>query len=256
VIDNTYVSRKSRAPVIATASKHGMPVRCIWLSTSVEDAQVNAASRIVSRYDRLLSPEEMRQIAKRDITAFGPAVQFRYQRDLEPPDPSEGFAEIEERPFLRTHQTAFTNRAVLLWCDGVLRRSRSGARTPSSADDVEVLTGRSETLERYQADGWRLLGLSWQPEIAEKAMTVEEVESALARTRELLGVEIEMAYCPHAAGPPICWCRKPLPGLGVMFVHRHRLDPAQCIYVGAGSQDPGFARRLGFQYREADVFFA
>jgi hypothetical protein len=46
-----------------------------------------------------------------------------------------------------------------------------------------------------------------------------------------------------------------LPGLAVAFIERYRLDPAQCIYVGAGAQDPGFARRLGFQYREAEEFF-
>jgi hypothetical protein len=28
------------------------------------------------------------------------------------------------------------------------------------------------------------------------------------------------------------------------------------IYVGGGPQDPGFARRLGFQYRDAGEFFA
>ena len=73
--------------------------------------------------------------------------------------------------------------------------------------------------------------------------------------QELLGVAIEVEYCPHAAGPPVCWCRKPLPGLGVVLIERHGLDPAACIYVGAGPQDPGFARRLGFQYRDADEFF-
>ena len=74
--------------------------------------------------------------------------------------------------------------------------------------------------------------------------------------QEQLGVSIEVLYCPHAAGPPKCWCRKPLPGLGVVFIQRHRLDPSQCIYVGAGPQDRGFARRLGFQYRDAGEFFA
>jgi histidinol phosphatase-like enzyme len=74
--------------------------------------------------------------------------------------------------------------------------------------------------------------------------------------RELLGVAIEVEYCPHGAGPPTCWCRKPLPGLGVLFIQRHKLDASRCIYVGAGPQDPGFARRLGFQYREAADFFA
>ncbi len=73
---------------------------------------------------------------------------------------------------------------------------------------------------------------------------------------ELLGLDIEVGYCPHAAGPPRCWCRKPLPGLGVLFIHRHRLDPERCIYVGAGTQDPGFARRLALTYRNAADFFA
>ena len=52
----------------------------------LEDAQVNAAWRIVSSYGRLLGPEEIRGASKQDIAAFGPAVQFRYQRELEPPD--------------------------------------------------------------------------------------------------------------------------------------------------------------------------
>jgi histidinol phosphatase-like enzyme len=78
----------------------------------------------------------------------------------------------------------------------------------------------------------------------------------LSRTREQLGVTIEFEYCPHAAGPPRCWCRKPLPGLGVFLIHRPQLDPAACIYVGDGSQDARYAERLGFLYRAAREFFA
>ena len=256
VLDNTYVSRKSRAAVIQTSSHRGLPVRCVWLSTGLEDAQVNAAGRIVSRYGRLLGPEEMREASKQDTAAFGPAVQFRYQRELEPPDPSEGFSRIEVVTFERRRDPSFTNRALLLWCDGVLRRSRSGRRTPLSAEDVEVFAERGEVLRRHQAAGWLVLGLSWQPEIADDTMTSVQVDEGLARMQELLGVTIETAYCPHGAGPPTCWCRKPLPGLGVVFIQRHKLDAAQCVYVGAGPQDPGFARRLGFQDRDAADFFA
>ena len=255
VLDNTYVSRKSRAGVIGIASKHGLPVRCLWLSTSVEEAQVNAVRRMVARYGRLLGPDEIRGISRRDVSVFGPGVQFRYQRELEPPHPSEGFSEIEVVPFERRRDDAFSHRALVLWCDGVLRRSRSGHRTPVSADDVEVIAGRADTLRRLQDDGWRLLGLSWQPEIADETMSVEQVDAGFTRMRELLGVTIEVEYCPHAAGPPVCWCRKPLPGLGVIFIARHGLDPERCLYVGAGPQDLGFARRLGFQYRDADEFF-
>src|SRR5262249_34830460 len=41
VLDNTYVSRKSRASLIQLGEKVGLPVRCVWLSSSIEDAQVN-----------------------------------------------------------------------------------------------------------------------------------------------------------------------------------------------------------------------
>ena len=118
-----------------------------------------------------------------------------------------------------------------------------------------MFEGRAGVLRSYQIEGWRLLGLSWQPEIADETMSVEEVEAGFARMQELLGLKMEIDYCPHAAGPPVCWCRKPLPGLGVVCVERYALDPSQCIYVGAGPQDPGFARRLGFQYRNAEEFF-
>jgi aryl-alcohol dehydrogenase-like predicted oxidoreductase/histidinol phosphatase-like enzyme len=255
VLDNTYVSRQSRARVVGAAAKRGLPVRCVFLSTSVEDAQVNAVQRIVERYGRLLEPEELRTISKRDVAAFGPAVLFRYQRELEPPHPSEGFSRIDETPFVRTRDSSFRERAVLVWCDGVLRPSRSGPGTSVATNDEEVFAERGHVLRRYQDDGWRVLGLSWQPEVADKTMSADQVRAGFERMQKLLGLEIEVEYCPHAAGPPVCWCRKPLPGLGVVFIERHRLDPAQCIYVGAGPQDPGFARRLGFQYQSADEFF-
>jgi histidinol phosphatase-like enzyme len=98
--------------------------------------------------------------------------------------------------------------------------------------------------------------LSWQPEIAARAQTPEGANAVFDRMRELLGVPIEVEFCPHAAGPPVCWCRKPLPGLAVLFQHRHRLDLAQCIYIGSGSQDPGFARRLGLRYVDASALSA
>ena len=136
----------------------------------------------------------------------------------------------------------------------MLRRSRSGRRTPASPEDVEVLPGRREVLDRYRADGWRLLGLSWQPELSDGSMSAEVVAACFARTHELLGTDLDPLYCPHPGGPPVCWCRKPLPGLGVVFVQRHRLDAARCVYVGDGS-DRAFARRLGFHYRKADELF-
>jgi histidinol phosphatase-like enzyme len=250
VLDNTYPSRKSRAEVIRAASAHGLAVRCVWLSTSMEDAQMNAVWRIVSRYGRLPGDRELRSLQRKDPAVLPPAALFRYRRELEPPDIAEGFSAIDILPFQRRIDPSFTNTAVIVSCDDVILRSRSGLRMPLVAEDVEVVPSRAAVLRRYQNEGRRLLGISWQPDIAEGKQSAEGAEAVLARMRELLDLDIEVEYCPHGAGPPTCWCRKPLPGLGVVFIHRHRLDPARCIFVGSGPQDPGFARRGGFVYSE------
>jgi aryl-alcohol dehydrogenase-like predicted oxidoreductase len=234
VLDNTYVSRKSRAPVVHAAEKMGLPVRCVWLSTSVEEAQVNAVWRMLSTYGRLLAPEEMRRITRQDVNAFGPSVQFRYQRDLEPPHPSEGFSRIDVVPFERTRDASFGSRAVIVWFDR-----------------IEIADVDADVLRRYANDGWHVLGLSWRPEVGDDTGAALNVDESFARRRERLGIAMDVRYCPHAAGPPVCWCRKPLPGMAVAFIMQYRLDPAQCIYVGAGPQDPGFARRLGFTFRRS-----
>ncbi len=234
VLDNTYASRKTRAEVIQAAATHGLPIRCVWLSTSIEDAQTNAVWRIVTRYGRLPSDDDLAQFRRSDVALFLPGAQFKYRRELEPPDASEGFSRVDVVPFVRRRDSDFVNRAVIVSCDEV--------------GDLVRLASR---LREFRDAGYRLLGISWQPEIAEGKRSEAVVKTMFARECERLGLDVDVECCPHAAGPPRCWCRKPLPGLGVVFVNRYRLDPAQCLYVGAGPHDAGFARRLGFTFRDA-----
>lgn len=254
VLDNTYVARHSRNAVIEKAWEHGVPVRCVWLRTSLEDAQVNAVQRLLARHGRLLGPEELKAASKTDPNTFGPGVQLRHQRELDPPDASEGFSRVDQAAFER-RSPAGDRRALLFWYDGVLRKSRSGARTPTTPEDVEILPGRSDVLRRYRDDGFLLLGISWHPEIAMGTAGEAQVQACLARTHELLGLSLDALFCPHPDGPPVCWCRKPLPGLGVVFIERHRLDAARCLYVGDDGNDRALARRLGFQYSDQHDFF-
>jgi len=234
VLDNTYASRKARAEVIQAASAHGLPVRCVWLSTSIEDAQTNAAWRIVNRYGRLPGDNELKRLGRKDVAAFLPSVQFKYRRELEPPDVAEGFTRIDVEPFVRQPDPDFVNRAVIVSCDNV--------------DDLVRLASE---LRDYRDAGYRLLGISWQPEIGEGKRADGEVKAMFAIECDRLGLEIDVEFCSHPAGPPRCWCRKPLPGLGVMFVHRYKLDAGQCLYLGSGSHDAGFARRLGFRFHDS-----
>jgi aryl-alcohol dehydrogenase-like predicted oxidoreductase/histidinol phosphatase-like enzyme/predicted kinase len=253
VLDNTYLTRASRAAVIDAARSRGHAVRGVWLDTSLEDAQINAVWRMLRKYGRLLTPDELR--VSRDPAVLSPSTQFRAQRELEPPVVAEGFSTIDTRPFARTPDEGLVQRAVIFWCDGVLRRSRSGATRPRDADDVEPLVSHRDVLSQYSRDGWRLLAMSWEPEVTEQGKPVEDVEEAFRRLRDALALDLDYMFCPHAAGPPVCWCRKPLPGLGVLMIQRHLLDPSRCIYVGTTTQDASFARRLGFGYCRAEEFF-
>jgi aryl-alcohol dehydrogenase-like predicted oxidoreductase/predicted kinase len=231
VLDNTYASRKARAEVIAAAAAHRLPVRCVWLSTSLEEAQTNAVWRIVGRYGRLPADGEIARLRRSDVAAFLPNAQFKYRRELEAPDASEGFSRVDVVPFVRRHDPGFANRAVIVSCD--------------DAGDLEALAPR---LRAFRDEGYRLLGVSWQPAISDGTRSEPEVKAMFARESESLGFEMDVEICPHPAGPPRCWCRKPLPGLGVLFVHRYRLDPARCLYLGEGPHDAGVARRLGFRF--------
>jgi aryl-alcohol dehydrogenase-like predicted oxidoreductase/histidinol phosphatase-like enzyme/predicted kinase len=255
VLDNTYLSRASRNAVVEAAWAQGAPARCVWLQTSLEEAQVNVVQRMMARHGRLLGPDEMRRASRDDPGVIAPGVLFRHRRELEPPEPSEGFTRVDAVPFVRQPRAGYEGRAVVFWYDGVVRASRGGARSPRSPDDVAIVPGARDWLARHRDEGWRLCGVSWHPEVADETMGADEVEAVFARTHELLGLEIDHIWCPHGDGAPVCWCRKPLPGLGVVLIERHRLDPARCVYVGRDASDRTFARALGFTYREvADVF--
>jgi hypothetical protein len=255
VLDNTYATRQSRARVIRVAQQRGRAVRCVWLRTSLEDAQTNAVKRLVRRYGRLLMPEELAAVRAQDVAAFLPGTLFRYHRDFEPPDTAEGFSSVDVVDFVRQRDPSHDRRALIVWCDDILVRSRTGARVAITADDIELLEARAAVLRQWAADGWPLLGLAWRPELADGVATAVDVHQTFVAIQQALGVDIDIAWCPHGAGPPVCWCRKPLPGLGVVFIERYQLDPARCVYVGDGPHDAGFARRLGFTYRAAPEFF-
>jgi histidinol phosphatase-like enzyme len=234
VLDNTYPERASRFDVLETAWRHGVPVTCLWLRTSLEEAQVNAAARMVRKYGRLLSPEEMATVSRKDPNSFPPDAQFRYRQKLEPPRPEEGFLRIETIDFTREDPPGRTVRGLFFEYDGVLRAPR-----PVHPDRVEVLPGRGEAIRRFAAEGYRLLGVSYQPDVPE-----EVARACFQRTNELLGLEIEVEFCNHGGGPAVCWCRKPLPGLGVLLLERHGIDPARSLLIESSAADRGFASRL------------
>jgi aryl-alcohol dehydrogenase-like predicted oxidoreductase/histidinol phosphatase-like enzyme len=256
VLDNTYPSRKSRNEVIECAWQHGVPARCIWLRTSIADAQINAVTRLIGIHGRLPMPEELRERGKADPRYFGPEAQFRYERNLEAPVAEEGFTSIDEFTIVRHPTPNADARALILEYDDVLVMATSGGDPVVRVDDVALAPGRRVMLERYRAEGWLLFASAWRPQIGKGSTTRQDMDDCFARTRELLGLDIDMAVCPHDAGPPVCWCRKPLPGLILDFALRHRVALARSILVGRSPADRTLAQRLIMTYHDASEFFA
>ncbi len=227
VLDNTYPSRSSRAQVIRVARRHGLPVRGIVLDTPLHDAQRNAAARILARHGRLLEPAEM--IAAHEVP---PTAQFRYQRQLEPPQLDEGFAALEHVTFSRRTEPP-GSRVAIVELDNTIWRGR-----PST--HVELLPGARERLAALVARGFSLAGTAWQPEAFDPAID--------AQLAEQLGLPIAVVRCTHPPGPPVCWCRKPLPGLALLLAHRHGFSLTDSVHVGHSPADRGFAARAGIAF--------
>ncbi len=54
--------------------------------------------------------------------------------------------------------------------------------------------------------------------------------------------------CAHGEGPPLCWCRPPLPGLLLLLAHQHALDPAQCELHGTTQAHRVMAAAIGARF--------
>lgn len=246
VLDNTYPSRKSRNEVIETAWAHGVPARCVWLATEIGDAQINAILRMIEAHGRLPMPEEIRVLGKTDPRYLGPDAQFRYERTLEAPTLEEGFTRIDVSKFVRAPASRDGARALILDFDDLI---------DSDAPDAAIRPGRRETLSRFRDDGWLLFAHAWRPDLARGRATQATVDASFANARELLAVDIDLACCPHEAGPPICWCRKPIPGSALEFAHRRGVSLATSLVVGRSAADRTMSERLGAEFQSSESFW-
>lgn len=253
LLDNTFPTVESRKQFIDGAKQTDCPVKCLVMGTSIEDAQFNAALRMYQRKGRLLEPDDYKK--EKDPNLFPPAALFGYAKKFEEPTVAEGFDSVEKIPFVRKMGAEYCNKALILDYDGTLRKTKSGVNYPVTPDDVEILPGRSEKLLQYQKDGYKLLGVSNQSGIAKELVTDEMVRKCFDHTNDLLGVQIDYLFCPHGKFPIACYCRKPMPGHGVVLIEKYKLDRSQCIFVGDMTSDKTFAKRSGFKYVDQAVFF-
>ena len=152
---------------------------------------------------------------------------------------------------------AVDQKAIIVDFDDTIREVPDGAehRYPTKTSEVRIMPRRREVLKKYMQDGYRMLGVSNQSGIKKGVITKEMAEACFDKTLKKLKVDVEFVYCPHGPVPISCWCRKPMPGVGVYFIEYYHLDPSQCIMVGDQTTDKTFANRCGFQYVDQARFF-
>lgn len=253
VLDNTYRNIESRKPIIEVANKNKIPIRCVHLNTSFEDAQFNACKRMIQDTGHLLMPEELKYT--KNPNHFPPAALFSYRKDFEKPTVSEGFSKVEIVPFIREFDSTYVNKALILDYDDTIRTSIGNYDYPIKPNDVKILDGRSELIQEYRNQGCIIAGVSNQSGVAKNILSLKDAVDCFEKTNELLNQKIDYYFCPHNIPPVNCYCRKPHCGIGVMLIEKYKLNPSLCLFVGDQTTDQTFASRCGFQFQWAKDFF-
>ena len=222
VLDNTYATRASRSHVLEAALRHGARVRCVWLDTPLAQAQANMVERLLDRFGHLPTPEELEEAARREPGLMRPTSQMRVLRELEPPEEDEGFCKVERVPF---------------------ERQRSGGRTGVLvAAPALQSAGWDDAVAAIDATAPHLV-FDWRPD-----GSPDDLTDAAAALSSLVSGPLERAVCTHGGGPPICWCRPPLPGLPLAFARTHGIDPTRAVLVGTSSAHKALATTLGARF--------
>lgn len=213
VLDNTYGTRATRSRVVEIAAKHGLDVRCVWLDTPLEVAQVNAVQRLIEQHGKLPTPDELRELSRREPNAFAPNVQFRYRRELEAPSKDEGFSRIDVVAFERAPRVGHDRKGLVI-----------------AAEKASELAAE---IDRFDGS---VLAFAWLD--GKKPLPV-------------VPAGVELRVCTHGGGPPVCWCRPPLPGLVLEWMLRERVNPLTSRLYGTGPHHRTLARALGMTYLES-----
>lgn len=137
-------------------------------------------------------------------------------------------------------------RAVFLDRDGVVNRAevRDGKPYPPvSLATMEILPGVPEALRALHAEGWLLIVVTNQPDVARGAAKRADVEAINRHLQEALSID-EFRTCYHDAGDG-CDCRKPAPGALLAAAGAHGIDLQRSFMVGDRWRDMEAGVRAG-----------
>lgn len=129
-------------------------------------------------------------------------------------------------------------RAVFLDRDGVLNRAivREGKpHPPANLDELEILPGVKESLDRLHNANYLLIVVTNQPDVARGSIKREEVEKINNFLSSCLPIDV-FKTCYHDS-PDGCGCRKPKPGSLLSAAKDYEIDLSNSFMVGDRWQD-------------------
>jgi len=114
---------------------------------------------------------------------------------------------------------------------------------PADVEEMTLLPGVEEACARLRAEGFALVCVTNQPDIARGTVSSASVDAINQRLLTVLGLDA-VAVCPHDddAG---CNCRKPKPGLILDAAAELGLDLHHSVVVGDRWRDVEAGRRAG-----------
>jgi histidinol-phosphate phosphatase family protein len=139
------------------------------------------------------------------------------------------------------------HKAVFLDRDGTLIVERNYLSSP---DQVEIIPGVVEGLQRLAIAGYQLVIVTNQSGVGRGYFTIERVAEVHDRMFQLMGLDDSffagIYICPHTPSED-CVCRKPLPELVNRAAADLGLDLAQSWMIGDKPADLGLAKAAGLR---------
>jgi D-glycero-D-manno-heptose 1,7-bisphosphate phosphatase len=149
------------------------------------------------------------------------------------------------------------HRAVFLDRDGVINRSRvinGKPYPPLNLTTMEILPGVAQALESLSNEGFLLIVITNQPDVARgttSRATVEAINTYLAKRLPI--DDIRTCFHDNQDG---CDCRKPSPGALLAAAKQYRVDLSQSYMVGDRWSDVEAGQRAGCQTIFIDYGYA
>ena len=147
----------------------------------------------------------------------------------------------------------------------------------NSPDEIEIIPGVGDRLQKYADDGWQIAIVSNQGGVEKRVISLEDCVKGFIHTMDLLPVIAACYFCPNAAPSEGLDCyrvgagdwgmanrvaqglrrdrpfRKPNPGMLTRAIED--FGATRVIYVGDRPEDQGAAQSAGVPFVWANEFF-